>query len=390
MKRTSIVVLAILALAALIGPGTFADREDGGRFIVVFSDTVNESAQDELVARHGGVKVKELPHGERVVVLPNRASERALRLESGVAHMEEDITLFASAKPVQQAAQPAETLPWGIDRVDAELVWPTGNTANPIRVGVIDTGISLSHPDLQANIAGGVNTINPRKSANDDNGHGSHVAGTIAGLDNTIGVIGVAPQANLYAIKVLGANGSGYLSDVIEGIDWGIANGMQVLNMSLGTSSNSQLLHDAVIRAYNAGIVVVAAAGNSGGSVEYPGAYPEVIGVSATDASDQIASFSSRGPEVDLAAPGVSVFSTYKGSGYATLSGTSMATPHVAGVAALVLNTPVGAYDTDADNVWDPSELLLKLQNRATDLGLLGPDDLYGAGLVNAASATQP
>lgn len=390
MKHSGIVALAVLALAALIGPPSFADQNDGGRYIVVFSDTVNESAKDELIAHIGGVQMKELPHGERVVLLPNRESERALRAESGIAQMEEDITLFASAKPTQQAAQPAQTVPWGIDRVDAELVWPTGNTADPIRIGVIDTGISLSHPDLAANIAGGVNTINPRRNPNDDNGHGSHVAGIIAGLDNTIGVVGVAPNADLYAIKVLGANGSGYLSDVIEGIDWGIANGMQVLNMSLGTSANSQLLHDAVIRAYNAGVVVVAAAGNSGGSVEYPGAYPEVITVSATDASDQIASFSSRGPEVDLAAPGVSIFSTYKGTGYATLSGTSMATPHVAGVAALVLNTPVGAYDTNADNAWDPSELLAKLQDRAIDLGLLGPDDLYGAGLANAASATQP
>lgn len=393
MKQTGIALLSVLALAALVGPVSFADQNDGGRYIVVFSDTVNESAQDELIARHGGIKVKKLPHGERVVLIPSHASERALRLEVGVAHIEEDVLVFVSARGNGGKGggdtQPAQTLPWGIDRVDAELVWPTGNTADPIRVGVIDTGISLSHPDLAANIAGGVNTINPRKSANDDNGHGSHVAGTIGALNNSIGVIGVAPQVNLYAIKVLGANGSGYLSDVIEGIDWGVANGLQVLNMSLGTSVNSQLLHDAVIRAYNASIVVVAAAGNSGGSVGYPGAYPEVIAVSATDINNQIASFSSRGPEVDIAAPGVSIFSTYKGTGYATLSGTSMSSPHVAGVAALVLNTPVGAYDTDADNAWDPAELLAKLQDRATDFGLLGPDDLYGAGLVNAASATQ-
>jgi subtilisin family serine protease len=388
MQRTGIVSLAVLALAALIGPASFADQENGGRYIVVFSDAVNESAEDELIAQHGGIFVKELPHGERVVVLPNKASERALRLENGVAHVEEDVLVFTSAKPA--STQPAQVLPWGIDRVDAELVWQGGNTAGSIRVGVIDTGIALSHPDLAANIAGGVNTINPHKNPNDDNGHGSHVAGIIAGLDNDIGVVGVAPEADLYAIKVLGANGSGYLSDVIEGIDWATANGMNVINMSLGTSVDSQLLHDAVIRAYDAGVVVVAAAGNSGGSVGYPGAYPEVIAVSATDASDQIASFSSRGTEVDLAAPGVSIFSTYKGSGYATLSGTSMSSPHVAGVAALVLHTPVGAYDADADLAWDPAELQQKLEDRAIDLGLLGPDDLYGAGLVDAPSSTQP
>jgi subtilisin len=385
MKRTSITAFALCAILAFVGSTSFANHEDGGRYIVVFSDTTNEETKDEIIARHGGVQMKELPHGERLILLPNRASEYALHGESGVAHMEKDITLFISAKP-SPSAQPPQIFPWGVDRVDAEFVWSVGNTGDAIRVGVIDTGISLTHPDLQANIAGGVNTINARKSPNDDNGHGSHVAGIIAGLDNTIGVVGVAPQADLYAIKVLGSNGSGYLSDVIEGIDWGIANGMDVLNMSLGTPTDSQLLHDAVIRAYNADVVVVAAAGNSSGSVEYPGAYPEVIAVSATDVQNQIASFSSRGPEVDLAAPGVSVFSSYKSAAYATLSGTSMASPHVAGVAALVLNTDVGAYDVDADGAWDPDELLQKLQDRAIDLG---PDDLYGAGLVNAASATQ-
>jgi subtilisin len=289
----------------------------------------------------------------------------------------------------REASQPAEVLPWGIDRIDAELVWPLGNTADPIKVGIIDTGISNKHPDLFANIKGSVNTINPLKSWNDDNGHGSHVAGIVAALDNDIGVIGVGPKINLYAIKVLGANGSGYLSDVIEGIQWAIANNMQVINMSLGTTSDIQSFHDAVISAKNAGIVVVAAAGNSEGAVNFPAAYPEVIAVSATDQNNVIASWSSRGPEVDLSAPGVDIYSTYKGTGYATLSGTSMAAPHVAGTAALVLNTSVGAYDLNGNNKWDPDEVQKKLQDTTTDLGNSGFDNLYGWGLVNAFSAVQ-
>src|SRR3989344_4156151 len=223
----------------------------------------------------------------------------------------------------------AQVLPWGIDRVDAELVWPGGNTADPVKVGIIDTGISDKHPDLLTNVKGGVNTINSRKGWNDDNGHGSHVAGIVAAINNTSGVVGAAPATDLYAIKVLGANGSGYLSDVIEGIQWAMVNGMQVINMSLGTGSDIQSFHDAVIAAKNAGIVQVAAAGNSGGAASFPGAYPEVIAVSAIDQTNTIASWSSRGPEVDLAAPGVSIPSTYMGGGYATLSGTSMASPHV-------------------------------------------------------------
>ncbi|PIW97468.1 subtilisin, partial [Candidatus Jorgensenbacteria bacterium CG_4_8_14_3_um_filter_38_10] len=196
---------------------------------------------------------------------------------------------------------------------------------------------------------------------------------------------------DLYAIKVLDRNGSGYLSDVIEGIQWAVANNMQVVNMSLGTASNIQSFHDAVIAAKNAGIVTVAAAGNGGGStnesVIFPAAYPEAIAVSATDKSDVIASWSSRGPKVDLAAPGVSIYSTYKGTGYATLSGTSMAAPHVAGSAALVLNIPVGLYDANANGKWDPDEVQKKLQDRAKDLGTSGFDNLYGWGLVNAYNA---
>ena len=166
---------------------------------------------------------------------------------------------------------------------------------------------------------------------------------------------------------------------------------MQVVNMSLGTSSDILSFREAVQRVNAAGIVQVAAAGNSGGSVGYPAAYPEVIAVSATDSGDALASFSSRGPEVDLAAPGVGIYSAYKGTGYATLSGTSMAAPHVAGSVALVLSVPISvAYDADFDGVWDPAEVQQKLQDRAVDLGVSGFDNLYGWGLINAFNAVQP
>jgi len=189
----------------------------------------------------------------------------------------------------------------------------------------------------------------------------------------------------------LNRNGSGFLSDVIEGIDAAIQRDLDIVNMSLGTSSNVQSLHDAIIRAKAAGLVVVAAAGNSGGAVIYPAAYPEAIAISATDRANAIASFSSRGPEVDLAAPGVSIYSTYKGTGYRTLSGTSMASPHVAGSAALLLaasRSNPGLCDTIRVNgVCDPDEVQAKLQASAIDLGIPGFDPLYGWGLVNAFRA---
>jgi len=374
-------MLALLTVAALMLPALFAGAQQQRKIVVFSPDALNDAAQDELIAHVGGVKIKNLDLiNAKVVLLPSKAAERALTQHPAVLRIDEDIEMHTLA----------QTLPWGIDRIDAEMVWPAGNNADAIKVAIIDTGISASHPDLAANVKGGVNTITSKKGWNDDNGHGSHVAGTVGALNNSVGAIGAAPLVDLYAVKVLNRNGSGFVSDIIEGIQWAVNNGMQVANMSFGGPSGVQSMHDAIITAYNAGLVMVAAAGNSGGAVGYPAAYPEVIAVSATDSNNNLASFSSRGPQVDLSAPGVSIYSTYKGTGYATLSGTSMASPHVAGSAALVLNTPVGLYDADLDGVWDPAEVQQKLQDRATDLGNLGFDNLFGWGLVNAYSATQP
>ena len=387
----AITLTAIFGLALFVAQAVAQANDGGGRKIVVFQTGLNDAAKDKIIAHTGGAKLKNLDLiGAKAVWVPDRSAAAKLAASPGVVRVDDDVVVEAlirggiSAKPAP--SQPAEVLPWGIDRIDAELVWPSGNTANLIRVGIIDTGISNTHPDLLANIKGGVNTINPRKNWNDDNGHGSHVAGIVAAIDNNIGVIGVGPAIDLYAIKVLDRNGSGYLSDVIEGIQWAVANNMQVVNMSLGTASNIQSFHDAVIAAKNAGIVTVAAAGNGGGStnesVIFPAAYPEAIAVSATDNTDTIAWWSSRGPEVDLAAPGVSIYSTYKGTGYATLSGTSMASPHVAGAAALVIASKTCGSCS-------PDEVQIKLQATAVDLGATGFDNLYGWGLVNAYAATR-
>ena len=375
-------MLALLTVAALRLPALFAGAQQQRKIVVFSPDALNDAAQDELIAHVGGVKIKNLDLIDaKVVLLPSKASERALAQHPAVLRIDDDAEMRTLA----------QVLPWGIDRIDAEMIWPTGNNADAVKVAVIDTGISASHPDLAANIKGGVNTINSKKSWNDDNGHGSHVAGTVGALNNTAGVVGAAPLVNLYAVKVLNRNGSGWISDIIEGIQWAVNNGMQVANMSFGGSSDVQSMHDALIAAYNAGVVLVAATGNSGGGVGSPAACPEVIAVSATDSSNSLASFSSFGPEVDLAAPGVSIYSTYKGSSYATLSGTSMAAPHVTGSAALVLNNPVDPlYDTDLDGAWDPAEVQQKLQDTATNLGDLGFDNLFGWGLVNAFNATLP
>jgi subtilisin family serine protease len=387
MKKIDTLLVGGIIVAVLVGAAgvipTFGAGDQPVRKIVVFkSGVVNEEAREALVQNVGGVKVKDLDLIEgKAVILPSR-SVGVLKNDPRVLRVDDDVVVEALGR-----VQPAQVLPWGIDRVDAELVWAS-TTGDAVKIGVIDTGVELAHPDLYVNIKGGYNAINPAKSANDDNGHGTHVAGIIAAASNSIGVVGVGPALDLYAIKVLAANGSGYLSDVIEGLEWAVANGMQVVNMSLGSSSNVQSFADAVAAAKAAGLVMVAAAGNSGGAVSYPAAYPEVIAVSATDANDVLASFSSRGPEVDLAAPGVSIYSTYKGKTYKTLSGTSMASPHVAGAAALLLSVPAKC-DADLSGACSPDEVQSRLELTATDLGVIGKDSLYGAGLLNVAALLQ-
>ncbi len=392
---TVLVFLGLTASYLMINPVTLIASEPSARKIVVFNQSVSDNQREDALGQVGAKKIKRFEQIISADVAELTPSQEArLKQDVRIKRIDQDIEVFALGEIQDQRVNAnritaaSQTLPWGIDRIDAELVWP--NTADPIKVGIIDTGIASAHPDLAANIIkGGVNTINSRKSWNDDNGHGSHVAGIVAALNNSLGVVGAAPAADLYAIKVLNASGSGYLSDVIEGIQWATSRGLQVINLSLGTSENVQSFHEAVTAAYNAGVVIVAAAGNSGGAVIYPAAYPEVIAVSATDKNNQLASWSSRGPEVDLAAPGVNIYSTYKGTGYATLSGTSMAAPHVTGAAALVLNTLAGSYDINGDGKWDPAELQQKLQDKAVDLGASGFDPLYGYGLVNAYNAVQ-
>lgn len=383
--------VTIITLLAGIAGITAADSKETElleRKIVVFEEhTLNEASKDELITRFGGVKVKDLDLIEGKSVLLHSKAEKALARQKGVKRIDDDVIVEALGKKSDGSGivQPSQVLPWGINRIDAEQAWTTTN-ADTVKVGIIDTGIDLSHPDLKNNIKGGYNALRPGRSANDDNGHGTHVAGIIGALNDTIGVVGVGPQIDLYAVKVLNRNGSGYLSDIIEGMDWSINNGIQVINMSLGTNSDVQSFHDAVTRANQAGIVQIAAAGNDGGAVDYPGAYPEVIAVSATDSNDNIASWSSRGPEVDFTAPGVNIYSTYKGQTYKTLSGTSMASPHVAGTAALVLSVP-SVCDLDLNGTCSPAEVEQRLAATAQDLGVIGYDPLYGNGLINALNA---
>jgi len=393
-KRVGFGALAASLVLALTAGVAFSStaRSDLARErkIVVLKAGASASAATGRFERAGAVIVRDLPLANAVAVSVAPGVAKRLAEDPSVKLVEDDAVVHATRAPVR--TPPAEVLPWGIARVQAPSVW-TSTTADVVKVGIIDTGIDATHPDLVGNIKGGVSEVSYTTSWKDDNGHGSHVAGIVGAVDNAIGVVGVAPNVDLYAIKVLDRRGSGYISDIITGLGWAVTNHMDVVNMSLGTSSYSSAFETAVNNAAAAGVTEVCAAGNSGPSantVEYPGKFAKVIAVAATDSNNAIASFSSRGPEVDIAAPGVSIYSTYNGGGYQTLSGTSMATPHVAGVAALVISTPVGAWDTNGDGRWQSAEVQAKLQARAQDLGAAGRDDLFGYGLVRADLAVQP
>lgn len=286
----------------------------------------------------------------------------------------------------------SDSYPWGITRVGAEAVHTTsGQLGEGVAVAVIDTGVDYTHPDLAGNYAGGYDFVNKDTNPMDDNGHGTHVAGTIAAELDGAGVVGVAPKAKIFALKVLNRRGSGDFSNVIAALDWCVDYNethndiIRITNNSYGGSTNPDLygytLETAFNAAYKAGILHIAAAGNEGNTagdqdtVGYPAKYPSVMAVAATDSSDIRAYFSSTGNTVEISAPGYGIYSTVLRGGYATYSGTSMASPHVAGVAALVMAQKPGLSNIEVREL---------LQDTAD---YLGRADWYGLGMVDAVES---
>jgi len=348
-------------------------------------------SDDKLITNQGGtIKYQYSIVNAIAASIPENAIN-ALCKNPQIAYIEND----------HQVEALGQTLEWGVDRIDADVVhtYPNKGTSD-IQVAIIDSGIDYNHPDLYANCITGTSFVSGDWM--DDNGHGTHCAGIVGALDNTKGVIGVAPEIGLYGVKVLDRSGGGYISDVVAGIEWAVKgpNGFEgddddaeVISMSFGGGGHSTL-ENAVNYAYTHGTLLVAAAGNNGNpggggdNVDYPARYDSVIAVAASDSNDGRAKFSSTGPDVELTAPGVNIYSTYWDDTYAYGSGTSMACPHVAGVAALVFNSPLTTgYDYNGNGVWDPDEVRQKMDDTAIDLGLNGRDTKYGYGLVYAAGA---
>jgi subtilisin family serine protease len=276
----------------------------------------------------------------------------------------------------------SETVDWGLQSLHVPDHWRE-TRGRDVRVALLDTGLETSHPDLQEAVDAVRDLTGGRTGAADLVGHGTHVAGIVGARQNGRGVVGVAPECRLLIGKVLGDDGSGSDAAVAAGIDWAVAAGADVISMSLGSVTFSDTIAQAVARAAAAGKFLVCAAGNDGrdDSVNYPARLDGTIAVGAVDRAGRLCDFSSRGDQVDVCAPGQDVLSTFLNGGYAKLSGTSMATPFVAGVVALVLakhRAAGGATPVDT-----PAQLIEHLQRSAIDAGPQGRDPSYGYGLVN-------
>ncbi|MFC7677827.1 S8 family serine peptidase [Paenibacillus sp. GCM10028914] len=325
-------------------------------------------------------KKKLKKHNISVIALSTDEVER-LKKDSSVEFVEPNAKvsingiIAVTGGAITDAEINNEEVPWGNVAIGSHMLDKQNNKGKGIKVAVLDTGVS-NHPDLR--ITGGINIVNGTSNYVDDNGHGTHVAGTIAALENNQGIVGIAPNADLYSVKVLGSDGTGTYTQVIEGIQWAIDHKMDIISMSFTGAENSEALHKAIKEAEASGIILVAAAGNKGlgkDTVMYPASYPEVISVGATTKSNDRANLSSTGENLDIVAPGVDIRSTTKNGSYGNMSGTSMAVPHVVGAAAVIWS------ENKTSSAREIRELMMK---NATSIE---PKQEYGNGLLNLAKS---
>ncbi|KZE52794.1 peptidase S8 [Brevibacillus parabrevis] len=265
---------------------------------------------------------------------------------------------------------------WNLPLIGMEQSWDVSEGSSDVIVAVVDTGVDLKHPEFAGKLVEGYNVLTDNNKPEDDNGHGTHVSGVIAAkTNNADGIAGMSWNSKLMPIKAIGADGSGSAVDIAQGIYWATDHGADVINLSVGNYTSSAALKEACRYAFEKNVILVAASGNDAtNQPSYPAAYDEVLAVAAVDHRKERADFSNFGDYVDVAAPGVDIPSTYIYSDYASLSGTSMACPHVAALASLVRSVHPDMKNRDVMEL---------IRQSATDLGAPGHDQLYGYGMIN-------
>lgn len=345
MKRIISVVTAGVMAALLLAPATMSantaepKNHVADEIIVKFKKGVSQNAIN-AVHKNEGTEVKETSRygGYQVVKVKKGSLEKTLEKLNNNAYVE-----YAEPNYVYHATwtpnDPYSTASyqWGNHKIQLPQAWDYARGDN-VTIAVIDTGVHANHPDLAGKVINGYDFVDRDWVSQDGNGHGTHVAGIAAAVTNNgRGIAGAAPNAKILAVRVLNNSGSGTLNNIADGIRYAADYGAKVINLSLGGPSGSTTLKQAVDYAWSKGAVVVAAAGNENTSApSYPAYYSNAIAVAATTSSDTRSSFSNYGSWVDVAAPGSSILSTYPTSSYVYLNGTSMASPYVAGVAALL------------------------------------------------------
>ncbi|MEH7708082.1 S8 family peptidase [Bacillus toyonensis] len=374
--------LIFLFLYSISANPSFAEQKFD-TYLVTFKNVVDS----KIILNHGGTIEKIYKYTPTVVSKIPVDSIDSLRKNPNITTVEKDVSVEVIPDIKKEYSQKRSSImnsgapvlsDWNMERVKISPVHKQGYKGSNIKIGIIDSGIDITHEDIK--ITDGINIIDTNSNYTDEFGHGTRVAGVIAALDNNKGVLGMAPLSKIYAIKVLDSRGKGSISNVISGIEWAIDNKLDIVNLSLQTIINNNALEEVVKKAHEQGIILVAAAGNKGHNgiqetITYPAAYKEVISVGAIDENNEKVIFSSVGNRLDLVAPGNNVYTTIPRSFYYVYSGTSIASPHVAGIAALLKEANPNLTNIEISQI---------LKNTATDLK---DNFYYGNGLVNAEKA---
>nr|WP_234969322.1 S8 family peptidase [Bacillus mediterraneensis] len=345
---------------------------------VNFTNDLTEDEIQKLCKEIGGTAVKSF-HSTYLFASPAYSTEQLLAFfnqKKNVVFAEPHYILMQNAAPLPNDVLYKEKYQWNLPAIGAEKGWIVSRGSEEVTIAVVDTGVDLEHPDLKNRLVKGYNLLYPDQPPVDDNGHGTHVAGIIASeTNNREGVAGLTWYNKIMPVKTMGKDGYGSTFDIAKGIIWAVDHGADVINLSLGNYQPSKVLKKAVRYAYSKGAVMVAAAGNDNSAQpSFPAAYPEVMGVSAVHHTGGRADFSNYGAYIDIAAPGVSIPSTYFRSRYASLSGTSMAAPHVTALAGLILSANPRLSNQEVAHI---------IKNSAIDLGRRGKDNDFGFGMID-------
>ena len=374
-------LLCLLLTCALLPHHARAQAETPATWLLRFQPTASEGERAHTFARLGATPVRWLAHNTVVQVQVRApgavfASQALADVADSIDYLEPDSVVTGDSTPNDPAFSEASKV-YGLNKVEAATAWDFSSGRSDIVLAILDTGIDRGHIEFAGRIVAGYDFINDDDAPDDDHGHGTHVAGiAAAAADNGQGSAGVCPRCQIMPVKVLGSGNSGTWGTVAAGIYFAVDNGARVINLSLTSSATSRTLEDAIAYAQEHDVIVVAASGNAASSVPYyPAAIPWVVAVSATTDDDTLWSSSNIGEHLDLAAPGHRIYSTYKEGSYAYMTGTSMASPYVTGLAGLVASL---------DSTLSASTIIDLMAANADDLGDEGKDAHFGYGRINA------